>query len=75
LKKLVESITVSPTLADGSIPMLPVIMDASSDSMSPKMLFVTIVSNCSDRGNLRSQCSILILSQDTMHKNRRNKPA
>lgn len=33
-------------LADGSIPMLPVSMDASSDNMSPNMLFVTIVSNC-----------------------------
>ena len=32
--------------------MLPVIIDASSDNMSPKMLFVTIVSNCSDTGNL-----------------------
>jgi hypothetical protein len=38
--------TDSPILAEGSIPILPVSMDASSDSMSPKMLFVTIVSNC-----------------------------
>ena len=38
--------TDSLTLADGSIPMLPVSIDASSDKMSPKMLFVTIVSNC-----------------------------
>jgi hypothetical protein len=33
-------------LADGSIPMLPVIIEASSDKISPKRLLVTIVSNC-----------------------------
>lgn len=38
--------TDSPRLADGSIPILPVIIEASSDRISPKMLFVTIVSNC-----------------------------
>lgn len=38
--------TDSAILAEGSMPILPVSMDASSDSMSPKMLFVTIVSNC-----------------------------
>lgn len=38
--------TDSPRLAEGSIPILPVIIDASSDKMSPNMLFVTIVSNC-----------------------------
>lgn len=38
--------TDSPILADGSIPILPVIIDASSDRISPNMLFVTIVSNC-----------------------------
>ena len=38
--------TDSPRLADGSIPILPVIIEASSDKMSPNMLFVTIVSNC-----------------------------
>lgn len=38
--------TDSPRLADGSIPILPVIIDASSDRISPNMLFVTIVSNC-----------------------------
>jgi hypothetical protein len=51
------SITDSPTLADASIPMLPVIVDASSDSMSPKILFVTIVSNCDDTGNSVGQQS------------------
>lgn len=39
-------LTDSPRLADGSIPMLPVIIEASSDNISPKMLLVTIVSNC-----------------------------
>lgn len=39
--------TESPILADGSIPMLPVIIEASSDNISPNMLLVTIVSNCS----------------------------
>jgi len=38
--------TESLRLADGSIPMLPVIIEASSDNISPKMLFVTMVSNC-----------------------------
>lgn len=38
--------TASPRLADGSIPILPVIIEASSDKISPKILFVTIVSNC-----------------------------
>lgn len=38
--------TESPRLAEGSIPILPVIIEASSDNISPKMLFVTIVSNC-----------------------------
>lgn len=38
--------TDSPRLADGSIPILPVIIEASSDRMSPNILFVTIVSNC-----------------------------
>ena len=33
-------------LADGSIPMDPVIWLASSESMSPKMLEVTMTSNC-----------------------------
>ena len=32
-------------LAEGSMPRLPVSMEASSDKMSPKMLPVTIVSN------------------------------
>lgn len=44
--------TDSPMLADGSIPMLPVIIDASSDKISPNMLFVTIVSNCNDNVGL-----------------------
>lgn len=39
--------TESPILADGSIPMLPVIIEASSDNISPNKLLVTIVSNCS----------------------------
>lgn len=38
--------TDSPRLADGSIPILPVIIEASSDKISPNILFVTIVSNC-----------------------------
>lgn len=38
--------TDAPRLADGSIPILPVIIEASSDKMSPNMLLVTIVSNC-----------------------------
>jgi hypothetical protein len=37
--------------------MLPVIVDASSDSMSPKILFVTIVSNYDDTGNSVGQQS------------------
>lgn len=41
--------TDSPRLADGSIPILPVIIEASSDRISPNMLFVTIVSNCNFR--------------------------
>ena len=35
-----------PTAAEGSMPMDPVSMDAASDRMSPKMLPVTMVSNC-----------------------------
>jgi hypothetical protein len=50
-EKFWPCITDSPTLADGSIPMLPVSIDASSDNMSPKILFVTIVSNCNIAGN------------------------
>lgn len=38
--------------------MLPVIIDASSDSMSPKMLFVTIVSNCGNKGNLAGRHNV-----------------
>ena len=38
--------TESLRLAEGSMPMLPVIIEASSDNISPKTLFVTIVSNC-----------------------------
>jgi hypothetical protein len=56
------SITESPTLADGSIPMLPVIIDASSDNMSPKILFVTIVSNCDDAGNSVGQHILIMLN-------------
>nr|ACU24384.1 unknown [Glycine max] len=36
----------APRLAEGSIPILPVTIEASSDNISPKMLFVTMVSNC-----------------------------
>ena len=36
---------LSGMLAEGSIPKLPVSIDASSDRMSPKMLPVTTVSN------------------------------
>jgi len=51
-------------LADGSMPMLPVSIEASSDRMSPKMLPVTIVSNCPEepqqkvRGQERGKKSI-----------------
>ena len=45
-KKELVSSTDSPRLADGSIPILPVIIEASSDKISPNILFVTIVSNC-----------------------------
>lgn len=48
--------------------MLPVIIDASSDNMSPKMLFVTIVSNCSSAGNLGGQYIFLMLSQDATNQ-------
>ena len=37
---------VAPRDADGSIPMEPVIWDASSDRMSPNILEVTTTSNC-----------------------------
>ena len=40
-------------LAEGSMPKLPVSMEASSDKMSPKMFPVTMVSN--SRG-FRSSC-------------------
>ncbi|MNT50838.1 hypothetical protein D3C72_1877750 [compost metagenome] len=39
--------------ADGSMPMEPVSIEASSDRMSPKMLPVTITSNCF---GLRTSC-------------------
>jgi hypothetical protein len=48
--------------------MLPVIIDASSDNMSPKMLFVTIVSNCSDTRNLGGQHILLTISQDATNQ-------
>jgi hypothetical protein len=48
--------------------MLPVIIDASSDNMSPKMLFVTIVSNCSDTGNSGGQHILLTISQDATNQ-------
>lgn len=51
--------TDSPRLADGSIPILPVIIEASSDKISPNMLFVTIVSNC----NCQSHCKARISHQ------------
>ena len=37
---------VADRLAEGSMPMEPVMTEASSDKMSPKMLEVTITSNC-----------------------------
>ena len=36
----------SPRLEDGIIPMEPVIIEASSDRMSPNIFSVTITSNC-----------------------------
>ena len=59
-----SSHTDSPMLADGSIPMLPVIIDASSDKISPNMLFVTIVSNCNDNVGL-----YLFMSSDNHKSN------
>ena len=38
--------TFPPRLADGSMPIEPARMAASSDRMSPKVFSVTIVSNC-----------------------------
>ena len=38
--------TVPPSEAEGSIPIDPVIIDASSVRMSPKRFVVTITSNC-----------------------------
>ena len=67
------SITDSPTLADESIPMLPVIIDASSDNMSPKILFVTIVSNC-DTGNSVGQHTLILLNSLEINYIQRNKP-
>src|SRR3989337_1815095 len=37
---------VEPMLAEGSMPMEPVSIEASSDSMSPKVFSVTMTSNC-----------------------------
>ena len=68
------SITDSPTLADESIPMLPVIIDASSDNMSPKILFVTIVSNCDDTGNSVGQHTLILLNSPEINYIQRNKP-
>lgn len=44
--RAVNQLTDSPMLAEGNMPMLPVNMEASSDIISPKILPVTMVSNC-----------------------------
>ena len=41
--------TAAPMLADGSIPILPLTIAASSDNISPNKLFVKMVSNCKIR--------------------------
>lgn len=57
--------TDSPRLADGSIPILPVIIEASSDKISPNILFVTIVSNCNQNGGLYLRFIHVFCMRDT----------
>lgn len=57
--QIISFCTESLRLADGSMPMLPVIIEASSDNISPKMLFVTMVSNCNLRDDQTNHCKDL----------------
>ena len=59
-------------LAEGSIPMLPLTIAASSDNISPNKLFVKIVSNCKIRpvnSSYSFQSLLLILSINEIFRN------
>lgn len=63
--------TDEPRLADGNIPMLPVIIEASSDRISPNMLFVTIVSNCNfknQEASLLSTYNMLLINPEQVER-------
>ena len=58
--------TLPPRLADGSMPMEPVSMAASSLRMSPNMLVVTMTSNCrGSRMSCMAQLSTSTCSSST----------